>query len=188
MVTDAAERLRVEVRADTLRVVLFCHSLLSDWNHGNAHFLRGVVSELLGRGHAVIVFEPADGWSRRQLLAEVGEEQALEWFAAAYPGLQGCVRLYDALTLDVDAALDGADLVLVHEWTDAGLVGRVGAWRAAAGRRMVGAPAPVLLFHDTHHRAVTDPAALRRYDLRAYDGVLAFGAVLRDLYLARGWT
>lgn len=29
-----------------MRVVLFCHSVLSDWNHGNAHFLRGVISEL----------------------------------------------------------------------------------------------------------------------------------------------
>ena len=28
------------------RLALFCHSLRSDWNHGNAHFLRGVVSEL----------------------------------------------------------------------------------------------------------------------------------------------
>ena len=30
-----------------MRVVMFYHSLLSDWNHGNAHFLRGIVSELL---------------------------------------------------------------------------------------------------------------------------------------------
>ena len=30
-----------------MRIVMFYHSLLSDWNHGNAHFLRGVVAELL---------------------------------------------------------------------------------------------------------------------------------------------
>ena len=41
-----------------MRIVVFCHSLVSDWNHGNAHFLRGVVSELLDRGHDVRVFEP----------------------------------------------------------------------------------------------------------------------------------
>ena len=29
-----------------MRFVLFCHSLRSDWNHGNAHFLRGVVTDL----------------------------------------------------------------------------------------------------------------------------------------------
>ena len=42
-----------------MRIVLFCHSLVSDWNHGNAHFLRGVVRELMSRGHDVRVFEAA---------------------------------------------------------------------------------------------------------------------------------
>ena len=36
-----------------MRVVMFYHSLRSDWNHGNAHFLRGVVRELLAAGHEV---------------------------------------------------------------------------------------------------------------------------------------
>jgi len=36
-----------------MRVVMFYHSLVSDWNHGNAHFLRGVVTELLRREHEV---------------------------------------------------------------------------------------------------------------------------------------
>ena len=44
-----------------MRVVVFSHSLVSDWNHGNAHFLRGVATELQERGHEVGVFEPADG-------------------------------------------------------------------------------------------------------------------------------
>jgi spore maturation protein CgeB len=29
---------------------------------------------------------------------------------------------------------------------------------------------------------------MRRYDLSAYDGVLAYGRVIRDLYLERGWA
>ena len=37
----------------------FAHSLVSDWNHGNAHFLRGIVRELQARGHEVRLFEPA---------------------------------------------------------------------------------------------------------------------------------
>ena len=32
---------------DTVRFVIFTHSLVSDWNHGNAHFLRGVATELV---------------------------------------------------------------------------------------------------------------------------------------------
>ncbi|HEX5829593.1 MAG TPA: glycosyltransferase [Gemmatimonadaceae bacterium] len=161
-----------------MRVVLFVHSLRSDWNHGNAHFLRGVVAELLARGIAVRVFEPRDAWSAVSLAAERGEA-ALEAWRAAYPTLAS--EPYDPATLDLDAALDGADLVLVHEWNDHALVRRLGERRATLGGFR-------LLFHDTHHRAVTQPATMARYDLRHYDGVLAFGRVIRDLYLERGWA
>lgn len=30
-----------------MRIVMFYHSIVSDWNQGNAHFLRGIVTELL---------------------------------------------------------------------------------------------------------------------------------------------
>ena len=161
-----------------MRVVMFYHSLVSDWNHGNAHFLRGVVQELLERGHDVRVFEPRDGWSRSNLLQDHGEA-AIAAFHAAYPRLRS--ELYDPPTLDLEAALRGADLVLVHEWNDHALVARLGQHRAA--RRTYR-----LLFHDTHHRSVTDPSSMAAYDLRHYDGVLAFGDVIRDLYLTRGCT
>ena len=55
-----------------MRLVLFCHSLVSDWNHGNAHFLRGVYTGLRRRGHDVLALEPADGWSRQSLLQDRG--------------------------------------------------------------------------------------------------------------------
>jgi spore maturation protein CgeB len=45
-----------------------------------------------------------------------------------------------------------------------------------------------LLFHDTHHRAITAPEELGRFDLSGYDGVLAFGEALREIYLRRGWA
>ena len=38
------------MRKGGMNFVLFYHSLLSDWNHGNAHFLSGIVSELRARG------------------------------------------------------------------------------------------------------------------------------------------
>ena len=161
-----------------MRVVMFYHSLLSDWNHGNAHFLRGVGAELLFRGHTVTVYEPKDAWSVQNLVAEHGTGP-IEQFHAAYPTLQSVQ--YDPATLDLNDVLGDADLVLVHEWSDHALVARVGQHRAA-GRRYR------LLFHDTHHRAVTQPSEMSRYDLSHYDGVLAFGNVLRDLYLRRGWT
>lgn len=161
-----------------MRMVLFYHSLISDWNHGNAHFLRGVVDELLRRGHDVRVYEPRDAWSARNLVQQHGHEP-IRVFRKMYPGLKS-VR-YNPRRLDLDEALEGADVVIVHEWNEHDLVKRIGGHREATRRYR-------LLFHDTHHRAVTDPASMRGYDLSGYDGVLAFGEVLRQLYLQRGWT
>jgi spore maturation protein CgeB len=160
-----------------MKIVLFCHSLVSDWNHGNAHFLRGIVCELLARGHTVDVYEPADGWSLGRLRAQYGDA-AIAGFHAAYPELAS--RFYLEESLDVPRAIEGADLVLVHEWTAPALVGRIGAAAARSGT--------LALFHDTHHRAVSAPDELASLDLSGFAGVLAFGDVLRQTWLDQGWT
>jgi spore maturation protein CgeB len=154
-----------------MRIVFFVHSLVSDWNHGNAHFLRGVVRDLLARGHEVRVYEPEDAWSRHRLVREHGERPLRE-FAAAFPDLES--RTYSP-TLDVEAVLEEADVAIVHEWNDPRLVRRVG---------LSGVPA---LFHDTHHRALTRPKEMRRYDLSRYAGVLAFGRTVAEVYREQGW-
>ena len=161
-----------------MRFVMFCHSLVSDWNHGNAHFLRGICSELLARGHELAVYEPRDAWSRVNLEAEHGHAP-IEEFARVYPELHSTAC--DPATLDLDVALEGADVVLVHEWNDHALVRRIGQHRHAGGRYR-------LFFHDTHHRSVTDEKSMASYDLSHYDGVLAFGNVIRDLYRRKGWA
>jgi spore maturation protein CgeB len=161
-----------------MRIVLFCHSILSDWNHGNAHFLRGITSELQRRGHVVRVFEPENGWSLSNLLADAGEAGVAP-FREAYPELDS--TFYDPVNLDLDTALDGADLVVAHEWSDPLLIERLAAHRRRGGRYR-------LLFHDTHHRSATDPAAMARYNLDGFDGVLAFGEAVRSIYLAQGWA
>jgi spore maturation protein CgeB len=161
-----------------MRIVLFCHSLVSDWNHGNAHFLRGIVRELQRRGHGLTVYEPRDGWSRRNLVADTGTDGRGE-LARAYPSLSS--RLFDAATLDLDAALAGADLVLVHEWSEPALIRRIAAHRRRNRRYR-------LLFHDTHHRSVTAPDEMAPDALAGFDGVLAFGEAVRQVYLARGWA
>jgi spore maturation protein CgeB len=125
----------------------------------------------------VRVFEPLDGWSRANMVAEHGRA-AVDAVLDAFPWMRS--TCYDPREPDVAAMTDGADVVLVHEWNDAGLVAAVGRQRAASGYR--------LLFHDTHHRAATQPEAMAAYDLRHYDGVLAFGRVIRDIYLERGWA
>jgi spore maturation protein CgeB len=56
------------------------------------------------------------------------------------------------------------------------------------GRLRARHPEKILLFHDTHHRAVSEPEAMQAYELKHYDGVLAFGEVLREIYRERGWA
>ncbi len=158
-----------------MRLVYFTHSLASCWNNGNAHFLRGVLRELHALGHDVRSFEPAGGWSRRNLLKDHGQP-ALDRFATDFPELAPCTRFIGP---DLDTMLDGADAVIVHEWNDPALVAAIGRARAQGGFR--------LLFHDTHHRAVSDPAAIRAFDLSRYDGILAFGATLAEVYRRDGW-
>lgn len=160
-----------------MKIVIFCHSLVSDWNHGNAHFLRGIARALQKGGHQVVVFEPRGAWSRTHLEERYGHD-FVDTFREHFPTLSS--TQYDVAELDLDKALDAASLVLVHEWNEPELVKRIGVHRRSHDYR--------LLFHDTHHRAATDPQKMRRFDLRDYDGVLAFGQVLRDIYVERGWT
>ncbi|MDA9463260.1 CgeB family protein [Bradyrhizobium sp. CCBAU 53415] len=159
-----------------MKCVLFYHAFTSCWNNGNAHFLRGYARELRALGHEVVVFEPIDGWSRLNAIREAGS-QALQDVGQLFPGIS--IRRYDA-SLDFDEALDGADLVVVHEWNSPDVIEKIGHKRAH------GAPF-TLLFHDTHHRAVTAPDELAQFDLDAFDGVLAFGEVLRQIYAKLGW-
>ena len=56
-----------------MKVAQFCHSPLSCCNHGNAHFLRGIVTYLRARQHRVRIFGPRSAWSVRNLLLERGE-------------------------------------------------------------------------------------------------------------------
>ena len=159
------------------KLVLFCHSLRSDWNHGNAHFLRGLLSECFRRGIDVTAMEPADCWSARNLVQDCGSA-ALEAWRAAYPPLR--VSTYDPARLDLDRALDNADVVLVHEWNQPELVASIARHRRLGGDYL-------LFFHDTHHRMASAPESLAAFDLDGFDAVLAFGDSLRQAYVRRGW-
>lgn len=159
------------------KIVLFAHSLRSDWNHGNAHFLRGVLSEYWHRGFDVLALEATDSWSAHNLMQDHGPA-ALDAWREVYPPMP--LLVYERARLDLDQVLDGADLVLVHEWNERELVARIAAHRIYGGSYL-------LLFHDTHHRMVSAPGAIDQFDLEGFDGVLAFGEALRDAYSRRGW-
>lgn len=159
-----------------MRVVYFTHSLASCWNHGNAHFLRGVLSELIARGHEVRAYAPENAWSLTNLIADQGA-RATDAYRAAYPELGSISYPEDA---DLAPLVAGADLVIVHEWNSARVIANLGRLRRAGGGFR-------LLFHDTHHRAVSAPDEMRAYELTHYDGVLAFGEALAGVYRRWGW-
>src|SRR5882757_3444556 len=71
-----------------LRLAYFAHSLRSDWNNGNAHFLRGLMRALGAMGHEVVVFEPHGAWSAENLMSEPCGEDSLQQFAQIYAELK----------------------------------------------------------------------------------------------------
>lgn len=158
-----------------MRFLFYTHSLVSDWNHGNAHFLRGVMRELIEGGHAAVALEPVDGWSRTNLVK--ADPDAVARFGRDFPQLVS--RPYDE-EFNHEAELSAADVVVVHEWTDPALVARIGKARRQGGRF-------TLIFHDTHHRAVSEVSSISSLSLDDYDLVLTFGEALRERYLRAGW-
>jgi spore maturation protein CgeB len=170
-----------------LRIAYFAHSLRSDWNNGNAHFLRGLMRALGAMGHEVVVFEPHKSWSYENLMSEPCGEDALQRFAEAYPDLR--ISEYEPANItDEDpwrGALAGFDIVVVHEWNPPELAHALLEMRLNMGYRM--------LFHDTHHRASSSPKQIQMFGVDRFDGVVAFGDVLRSVYreqfgMMRVWT
>lgn len=161
-----------------LNFCIFAHSWISDWNHGNAHFLRGLASELARQGHRVRCYEESNGWSM-QNLAEEGKEviaRASQDFRAAFPELD--VRFYsnDAQLPQLAAKeLRDCDVVIIHEWNSPEVVAAILSLKSKFGFRA--------LFHDTHHRAYTNPREVLKFPLAEFDGVLAFGDAIRQIYL-----
>src|SRR3712207_2191345 len=117
-----------------MRFVFFVHSAVSDWNHGNAHFLRGLMSALVRGGHSVTSYEPRNAWSLENLLNDHGVAPVVE-FARAYPEID--VRsdhpASPSLAEELAAACAGADVVMVHEWNEPRVVNLLALAARAAG-------------------------------------------------------
>ena len=170
-----------------LRIAYFAHSLRSDWNNGNAHFLRGLMREMGALGHEAVVFEPRVEWSIENLMQERCGKESLQQFAAMYPDLR--IELYEAgLIEDRDEwreRLRDFDAILVHEWNPPALAHTLLDLRGELGYQM--------LFHDTHHRASSSPDQIRLFGVDRFDGVVIFGEILREIYrkrlgMTRVWT
>ncbi len=170
---------------DRFTIAYLAHTLRSDWNNGNAHFLRGLVRALGTIGHEVTVFEPAESWSIENLRTEAEGERSLTDFRRVYPDIR--IKLYQNVETDEvwRERLRGFDVVVLHEWNAPELAQTLLKLRDEMGF--------ALLFHDTHHRASSTPEQMERYGLRRFDGLLVFGRALENLYrerygLTRVWT
>ncbi len=127
-------------------------------------------------GHDVVTLEEEDNWSLTNLVSDHGEEPLLE-FRRRFPFidhrsyvLDGRAHLYDWLT----DTLSDVDACIVHEWNPPDLTKAIGE---VAARRGV-----VSLFHDTHHRAFTEPWRVPQMGLEGYSAILAYGPTIADIY------
>ena len=169
------------------RIAYFAHSLRSDWNNGNAHFLRGLLDSLRTIGHTVTAYEPANGWSIANLRREPKGKASLRQFARVYRSLPVTeYKEFDIAAPDPwRERLRDQDFVIVHEWNPPELAHALLGLREELGYK--------LLFHDTHHRASSSPESIRALGIERFDGILAFGEALRSIYrdrfgLERVWT
>ena len=160
-----------------LQIHMFAHSWVSDWNHGNAHFLRGLARELIRMDNVVRCYEELGAWSLSNLVRNEPAVaiDAIDQFRRCFPELN--VQFYRRGSGFADFAtreLRAADIVILHEWNEPDVVNTVLALKQKLGFRA--------LFHDTHHRAYTSPRDILKFDLHLFDGVLAFGEAMRRIY------
>ena len=160
-----------------MKICLFYHSIIADWNHGSAHFLRGIVTSLLNNGHQVIVYEPMNGWSIGNSISEEGHD-LLNEFSKRFPAHQ--VRFFNEEKF-IPFMLNEVNLVIVHEWNKPELIKKIGTHKKFYGNY-------VLLFHDTNQRSKSTLSNINLFDLSGYDGVLAFGDILTQYYLQQNLT
>ncbi len=160
-----------------MNIKLFSHSLVSDWNHGNAHFLRGLAKALGQLGFKVRCYEQLGSWSLTNLMQAEGERaiDAIDQFRRRYPELdvhfyQNDSGLEDYLTEE----LRDADVVIIHEWNEPAVANLILSFKQEYGFKA--------LFHDTHHRAYSQAGQMLKFHLHKVDGVLAFGESIRRIY------
>jgi spore maturation protein CgeB len=161
-----------------MKFALFYQSVISDWNHGNAHFLRGLMRALQVRGHETVCYEQADNWSLTNLLASF--PGAISEFKVRFPDLY--YERYHAgprLEARLRARLAEVDVAIVHEWNEPDVIRLLGRLCRELGVRS--------LFHDTHYRVVLDQAHRETLGLESFDVILAYSPSVAQRYRALGY-
>jgi spore maturation protein CgeB len=161
-----------------MRFALFYHSIISDWNHGNAHFLRGLMRALNARGHETVCYEQLDNWSLSNLLQAA--PNAIADFERRFPDLRyEQYRLDHSLEPWLRERLAAADVAIVHEWNHPQVTRMLGRLCRELGVRAY--------FHDTHYRVVLDDVHRESLALEQFEGILAYSPSLADRFRALGY-
>jgi spore maturation protein CgeB len=161
------------------RFAFFYQSVISDWNHGNAHFLRGLMRALDARGHQSVCYEQADNWSLQNLLQT--SPNAIEDFARDFPDLQYMrYTLGPNVESQLRAALEHTDVAIVHEWNDPHVINLLGKLCDELNVRS--------LFHDTHYRVVLDDTYRTQLGIERYADILAYSPSVAQRYRDLGFT
>jgi len=159
------------------RFALFYQSLVSDWNHGNAHFLRGMMRALHALGHTTICYEQADNWSIHNLLSL--NPDAISGFRDRFPDLLFEAYAPAEIEQFLRKRLAQADVALVNEWNEPEVIRTIGRLCRELGVRA--------LFHDTHYRVVLDDVYRIQLGLEQYAHILAFSPSVAERYRALGF-
>jgi spore maturation protein CgeB len=160
------------------RFAFFYQSVISDWNHGNAHFLRGLMRSLQARGHAVVCYEQVDNWSLENLLRV--QPNAIEAFVSQFPDLR-----FERYALEPNLEgwlrqrLAQTDVAVVHEWNEPRVIRMLGRLCHELGVRA--------LFHDTHYRVVLDEDYRSTLGLEQYAAIIAYSPSVAERYRALGF-
>jgi spore maturation protein CgeB len=160
------------------RFALFYQSLVSDWNHGNAHFLRGLMRALQARGHSTTCYEQADNWSLRNLLNL--NSRAISQFREVFPDLAFEAYALEDVERFVRQRLANADVAIVNEWNEPDVIRLIG--------RLCREMGVTALFHDTHYRVVLDDLYRSRLGLEQFDHILAFSPSVAERYRGLGFA
>jgi len=171
-----------------LRIHLFAHSLVSDWSHGSAHFLRGLARALMQMGHRVRCHEELGSWSLVNLVRNEQERSidAIDQFRQQFRELD--IHFFErkpGLREALKSELRNADVVLIHEWNAPEAVNTILSLKQELRFRA--------FLLDNHHRAFTRAGDMLKFHLHLFDRVLAGGEALRRIYadgfgLPNVWT
>ncbi len=162
-----------------MRFALFYQSVISDWNHGNAHFLRGMMRALQARGHSTICYEQIDNWSLSNLLQDAPD--AIDTFRREFPDLHfERYAIDERLEARLRDRLLNADVAIVHEWNDPAVIRLVARLCRELGVRS--------LFHDTHYRVVLDTSYREQLDLDRFDEILAYSPSTAERFERLGYA